>query len=107
MHTKGTDFGAALAEAQRLGFAEADPTADVEGFDAASKAAILASFGLMSIALKSLPFGTAYAVWTGIGAAGSIVIGMTLYGEPASGVRVLCLSMIVAGMIGLKLSTPA
>ena len=43
MHTKGTDFGAALAEAQRLGFAEADPTADVEGFDAASKAAILAS----------------------------------------------------------------
>jgi quaternary ammonium compound-resistance protein SugE len=70
-------------------------------------AAILLSFGLMSIALKSLPFGTAYAVWTGIGAAGSIIVGMTLYGEPASTVRVLCLSMIVAGMIGLKLSTPA
>ncbi|MBI5127994.1 MAG: multidrug efflux SMR transporter [Rhodopseudomonas palustris] len=69
--------------------------------------AILASFGLMSIALKSLPFGTAYAVWTGIGAAGSIVVGMAVYGEPANAVRVLCLSMIVAGMIGLKLSTPA
>ncbi|MGP9814377.1 DMT family transporter [Rhodopseudomonas sp. NSM] len=70
-------------------------------------AAILASFGLMSIALKSLPFGTAYAVWTGIGATGSIVVGMAVYGEPANAVRVLCLSMIVAGMIGLKLGTPA
>ena len=70
-------------------------------------AAILASFGLMSIALKTLPFGTAYAVWTGIGAAGSIIVGMTLYGEPATAIRMLCLSMIVAGMIGLKLSTPA
>ncbi|ABD05441.1 Small multidrug resistance protein [Rhodopseudomonas palustris HaA2] len=69
--------------------------------------AILASFGLMSIALKSLPFGTAYAVWTGIGAAGSIVVGMAVYGEPATAVRMLCLTMIVAGMIGLKLSTPA
>jgi quaternary ammonium compound-resistance protein SugE len=73
----------------------------------ATLVAILLSFGLMSIALKSLPFGTAYAVWTGIGAAGSIMIGMALYGEPANAVRVLCLSMIVAGMIGLKLSTPA
>ncbi|WP_420131396.1 DMT family transporter [Rhodopseudomonas sp.] len=69
--------------------------------------AIAASFGLMSIALKTLPFGTAYAVWTGIGTAGSIVVGMALYGEPANALRVLCLSMIVAGMIGLKLSTPA
>jgi quaternary ammonium compound-resistance protein SugE len=69
--------------------------------------AILASFGLMSVALKSLPFGTAYAVWTGIGAAGSIIVGMLLYGEPTSGIRVLCLTLIVAGMIGLKLSSPA
>jgi quaternary ammonium compound-resistance protein SugE len=68
--------------------------------------AILASFGLMSIALKSLPFGTAYAVWTGIGAAGSIIVGIVLYGEAASGVRMLCLSMIVAGVIGLQLCTP-
>lgn len=69
--------------------------------------AILSSFGLMSIALKTLPFGTAYAVWTGIGAAGSIIVGICLYGEPASAVRMLCLSMIIAGMIGLKFSTPA
>jgi quaternary ammonium compound-resistance protein SugE len=73
----------------------------------ATLVAILASFGLMSIALKSLPFGTAYAVWTGIGAAGSILIGMAWYGEPADGLRMLCLSMIVAGMVGLKLGTPA
>jgi quaternary ammonium compound-resistance protein SugE len=73
----------------------------------ATVAAIVASFGLMSIGLKSLPFGTAYAVWTGIGAAGSIIVGMLLYGESTSALRVLCLSMIVAGMIGLKLSTPA
>jgi quaternary ammonium compound-resistance protein SugE len=69
--------------------------------------AILASFGLMAVALKSLPFGTAYAVWTGIGAAGSIAVGILAYGEPAGAVRMLCLSLIVAGMIGLKLSTPA
>jgi quaternary ammonium compound-resistance protein SugE len=69
--------------------------------------AILASFGLMSVALKSLPFGTAYAVWTGIGAAGSIIVGMLVYDEPTTGIRVLCLTLIVAGMIGLKLSSPA
>jgi quaternary ammonium compound-resistance protein SugE len=74
---------------------------------AATLLAILASFGLMSVALKSLPFGTAYAVWTGIGAAGSIIVGMLLYDEPTTGIRVLCLTLIVAGMIGLKLSSPA
>jgi quaternary ammonium compound-resistance protein SugE len=73
----------------------------------ATVVAIACSFGLMSIALRSLPFGTAYAIWTGIGAAGSIVAGMLLYGEPTNALRVLCLSMIVGGMIGLKLSTPA
>ena len=69
--------------------------------------AILLSFGLMAVALKSLPFGTAYAVWTGIGAAGSIIVGMLIYGEPTNAVRVLCLTLIVAGMVGLKLSSPA
>jgi quaternary ammonium compound-resistance protein SugE len=68
--------------------------------------AIALSFGLMAIALKSLPFGTAYAVWTGIGAAGSIVVGMLLYSESADPVRVLCLTLIVAGMVGLKLNSP-
>jgi quaternary ammonium compound-resistance protein SugE len=68
--------------------------------------AIVLSFGLMAIALRSLPFGTAYAVWTGIGAAGSILVGILLYSEPADPVRLLCLTLIVAGMVGLKLNSP-
>jgi quaternary ammonium compound-resistance protein SugE len=69
-------------------------------------AAILMSFGLMALALRSLPFGTAYAVWTGIGAAGSIIAGMLLFRESADPMRLICLSLIVAGMIGLKLNSP-
>ena len=73
---------------------------------AATLAAIALSFALMAVALRSLPFGTAYAVWTGIGAVGSIVVGMLLYSEPTDPVRVVCLSLIIAGMIGLKLNSP-
>ena len=60
----------------------------------------------MAVALKSLPFGTAYVVWTGIGAVGSILVGMLIYGESADPVRILCLTLIVAGMVGLKLNSP-
>src|ERR1700749_2677896 len=73
---------------------------------AATVAAIVFSFVLMAVALRSLPFGTAYAVWTGIGAVGSIIIGMLLYSEPTDPVRVICLTLIVPGMIGLKLNSP-
>jgi quaternary ammonium compound-resistance protein SugE len=73
---------------------------------AATVIAILLSFGLMAVALKSLPFGTAYAVWTGIGAVGSILVGMLAYSEPTDPVRLFCLTLIVAGMIGLKLNSP-
>jgi quaternary ammonium compound-resistance protein SugE len=73
---------------------------------AATLAAIALSFFLMAVALKSLPFGTAYAVWTGIGATGSILVGMLIYSEPADPIRILCLTLIVAGMIGLKLNSP-
>jgi quaternary ammonium compound-resistance protein SugE len=73
---------------------------------AATLVAIALSFTLMAVALKSLPFGTAYAVWTGIGAAGSILVGMLVFSEPADPVRILCLTLIVAGMIGLKLNSP-
>jgi quaternary ammonium compound-resistance protein SugE len=73
---------------------------------AATVVAILLSFGLMALALRSLPFGTAYAVWTGIGAAGSIIVGMLIYSEPTDPVRILCLTLIVAGMVGLKLNSP-
>jgi len=68
--------------------------------------AIILSFALMAIALKSLPFGTAYAVWTGIGAAGSIIVGIFLFSESADPIRILCLTLIVAGMVGLKLNSP-
>ena len=73
---------------------------------AATLLAIALSFGLMAIALRSLPFGTAYAVWTGIGAVGSILAGMYLYSEPTDPVRIVCLTLIVAGMVGLKLNSP-
>ena len=73
---------------------------------AATVVAILASFSLMALALRSLPFGTAYAVWTGIGAAGSIIVGMVIFSEPTDPVRIICLTLIVAGMVGLKLNSP-
>jgi quaternary ammonium compound-resistance protein SugE len=68
--------------------------------------AITLSFALMALALRSLPFGTAYAIWTGIGAVGSIVLGMLLYSEPTDPVRIICLTLIIAGMVGLKLNSP-
>lgn len=69
---------------------------------------MLASFVLLSLAVRQLPIGTAYAVWVGIGAVGTALLGIILYGEPVSAVRLACLVLIVAGIIGLSLtSTPA
>ena len=65
--------------------------------------AIALSFVFMGVSLKSLPFGTAYAVWTGIGAAGTMIIGMAAFGEPTDVFRMTCLVLIVAGTVGLKL----
>ena len=62
------------------------------------------SFYLLSTAMKSLPAGTAYAVWTGIGAAGTATVGILLLGESANTLRVLSLALIVAGVVGLRLS---
>lgn len=67
--------------------------------------AMIASIVLLSWAMKSLPVGTAYAIWTGIGAVGAAITGMVLLGESASPARLLSLGLIVAGIIGLKLST--
>ncbi|MBB6345474.1 quaternary ammonium compound efflux SMR transporter SugE [Nonomuraea muscovyensis] len=64
----------------------------------------LLSFGLLAYALKSLDVGTAYAVWTGIGAVGTAVLGMALLGEEASPVRIVSVALIVCGVIGLNLS---
>lgn len=72
----------------------------------ATLAAIAFSFVLLGLSLKSVPFGTAYAVWTGIGAAGTMIIGMVAFGEPADVARVACLTLIIAGMVGLKLVSP-
>ncbi|KAA0968761.1 multidrug efflux SMR transporter [Pseudomonas sp. ANT_H12B] len=63
----------------------------------------LSSVFLLSLALRSLPVGTAYAVWTGIGAAGTAVLGMVLLGDATTPLRILCLVVILAGVIGLKL----
>ena len=61
------------------------------------------SFWLLSVAMKSIPMGTAYAVWTGIGAVGVAILGMILFGESRDVLRILCLLLIVSGIIGLKL----
>jgi quaternary ammonium compound-resistance protein SugE len=62
----------------------------------------LVSFGLLNLALKDLPVGTAYAVWTGIGAAGTATVGILALGDPASALRIVCISLIVIGAIGLQ-----
>ena len=65
------------------------------------------SMVLLGWAVKTLPIGTAYAVWTGIGAAGAAIAGLCLFGESANAMRLLCIVLIIAGVAGLKLSTPA
>jgi quaternary ammonium compound-resistance protein SugE len=60
------------------------------------------SFGCMAIALKSIPFGTAYAVWCGVGVAGTVIVGIIAFGEPTTAVRLLSVALIAAGIIGLK-----
>ncbi len=60
------------------------------------------SLGLLGLALKSLPVGTAYAVWTGIGAVGTAILGIYLLGEPATAGRLVCIGLIVSGIVGLK-----
>ena len=67
--------------------------------------AMLLSVGLLGMAMKSLPIGTAYAVWVGVGAIGTALFGIVLFGEPASAARLLSLALILAGVVGLKLST--
>jgi len=65
--------------------------------------AMVLSLFLLSHALKSLPIGTAYAVWTGIGAVGTAILGIALFGEPATAARLASIGLIVAGIVGLKL----
>jgi quaternary ammonium compound-resistance protein SugE len=64
--------------------------------------ALVVSVGLLAIAARSLPIGTAYAVWTGIGATGTAVLGIWLFGDAATPARLLCIGLIIAGVIGLR-----
>ena len=68
-------------------------------------AAMALSIVLLALAMRTLPVGTAYAVWTGIGAVGTVVLGIVLFGEPATAVRLACMALIVAGIAGLKVFT--
>ena len=72
----------------------------------ATVAAMIVSVVLLGWSLKVLPLGTAYAVWTGIGAVGTAILGMILFGESREVARLLCIVLIVAGIVGLKLLTP-
>ena len=65
---------------------------------------MVASFGLLSLAMRTLPLGTAYAIWTGIGAVGAFVVGITVLGEQVSALRVLAAVLIVSGLVLMKLS---
>jgi quaternary ammonium compound-resistance protein SugE len=69
-------------------------------------AAMVVSLGLLGLAMKSLPVGTSYAVWVGVGAVGTAILGIVLLDEPATAGRVASLALIVAGIVGLKLSSP-
>lgn len=68
--------------------------------------ALAISMGLLGVALRTLPVGTGYAVWTGIGAVGTAALGIILFGEPANMGRIFCIGLIVAGIIGLKFFAP-
>jgi quaternary ammonium compound-resistance protein SugE len=67
---------------------------------------MIASFYFLSLAVRTLPIGTAYAVWTGIGTVGAAVLGMVLFDEPRDIVRVLCILLIIGGIAGLKIASP-
>jgi quaternary ammonium compound-resistance protein SugE len=69
--------------------------------------AMVVSIALLGLAVRTLPIGTAYAIWTGIGAVGTVIIGIVLLNEPASAPRLICVGLIIAGIVGLKLVTPA
>jgi quaternary ammonium compound-resistance protein SugE len=90
----------AAAMKQSAGFTKLWPTLTMAG-------AMLASFALLSIAMRSLPLGTAYAVWTGTGAVGAFAVGIAANGEPVTVPRLAACGLIVAGLVLMKLSSPS
>lgn len=67
--------------------------------------AMVISIGLLGLAMRDLPVGTAYAVWTGVGAVGTVILGIVLFGDPSNAGRLICVGLIVAGILGLKLTS--
>jgi quaternary ammonium compound-resistance protein SugE len=92
------EIGWAIGLKYTDGFTRPGPTV-------ATVAAMVASMVLLGLAMRTLPVGTAYAVWTGIGTVGTVLLGMYLFGESAQPIRLLFIAMIVGGIIGLKLVT--
>jgi len=72
----------------------------------ATIAAMAISLGLLGIAMKSLPVGTAYAIWVGVGAVGTVILGIVLFNEPTNPLRLISVGFIIAGLVGLKLASP-
>jgi len=70
-------------------------------------AAMVISVWLLGIAMKTLPVGTAYSVWVGVGAAGTVILGIILFKEPANALRLASVALVIAGIVGLKFATPA
>lgn len=68
---------------------------------------MVVSLGLLGLALRELPLGTAYAIWTGIGTVGTVLLGILLFGEAATAIRLACVGLILAGIVGLKLASAA
>jgi len=68
---------------------------------------MIISLWLLGIAMRSLPVGTAYGIWVGVGAVGTVILGIVLLGEPANATRLVSVALIIAGIVGLKISTPA
>lgn len=89
------EIGWAIGLKYTKGFTEPWPTVG-------TAAAMIASISLLGIAMRTLPVGTAYAVWTGIGAMGTVALGIVLFGESAGIGRLVCVGLILAGIIGLK-----
>jgi quaternary ammonium compound-resistance protein SugE len=69
--------------------------------------AMMISLWLLGVAMRSLPVGTAYSIWVGVGAIGTVALGIVLLGEPANPARLISVALIIAGIVGLKLATPA
>ena len=92
------EIGWAIGLKYTQGFTRLWPTLGTVG-------AMVISVGLLGGAMRELPVGTAYAVWTGIGAVGTVILGIVLFGDPANAPRLVCVGLIVAGILGLKLTS--